>query len=113
MTDTKTAKQILLDAADLIAKPRGWTQEAYARTSPKGDFRNPADADATCFCVMGALYRASGVPTWSVTTPEWSEAIYALQEQTGEICLPRWNDDRKRCKRDVVAALRGAAERVA
>lgn len=54
MTDTVT---ILKAARDLIAKPENWIQGAYAR-SEDGRDTMPYDVSSTCFCSVGALFKA-------------------------------------------------------
>jgi hypothetical protein len=54
------AKDNLIAARALIADKAHWTQGTYARDE-LGLVVSPIDADATCFCAMGALYRADHV----------------------------------------------------
>lgn len=50
----KTAKQILIAARQLIAKPEHWTQIEIAR-KPNGDGTLSTDPNAVCWCAYGAM----------------------------------------------------------
>jgi hypothetical protein len=57
----KTTVETLRDAKALIDTPAKWTQHADARRSNNipCSYANP---DAICFCIVGAVWRASGKP---------------------------------------------------
>ncbi|MBD8556328.1 hypothetical protein IFT84_17610 [Rhizobium sp. CFBP 8762] len=51
-------EQVLTRARDLIGRADRWSQEALARDE-HGNECKPEDDKATCFCMVGALVRAS------------------------------------------------------
>jgi hypothetical protein len=61
---------VLTHARDLIADPKKWTRDAYARTA-KGVITGIGDEDAECFCAQGAIQRAArlskAVPAYDAT----------------------------------------------
>jgi len=50
----------LIAAKELIKDPANWTQEAYARDA-RGNSVQVLDPTASCFCSVGALYRANEI----------------------------------------------------
>ena len=70
----KTTVETLRDAKALIDTPAKWTQHADARRSNNipCSYANP---DAICFCIVGAVWRASG---------EFSKAFHLVQWQAQE-----------------------------
>jgi hypothetical protein len=85
-----SAKQLLVAARAVIEKPENWTQAAYAREGKDGRAVSTNHPDATCFCSIGAVYRAAndlGLPR--------SEALSALGEQAdkyGYFTIHSFND---------------------
>lgn len=57
------AKEILVDAKALIARPQGWTKGCLAReisTQNRTGYNNPwIPLSDMCFCAQGAIYRAA------------------------------------------------------
>lgn len=102
MTAPQTVADVLDAAADLLEKPKGWTQGAYARDADGRDV-NPYEKwrpspEAVCFCLYGALAHV---------------ASQAGMEKTPFLVDPlpstKWNDTPGRTQSEVVAALRAAA----
>lgn len=52
----KTNKQILMEARELISRPKRWGQGYYAQNT-SGEMVGPLDEDAVCFCGHGALLK--------------------------------------------------------
>jgi hypothetical protein len=52
------ASKILKKAKALIADPKHWTTEAFARTA-RGDSVSASHPKAVCFCAVGAINRAA------------------------------------------------------
>lgn len=50
--------EVIINAKALIATPDKWTQRAPARDA-NGIREDPLDDRAVCFCIMGALLKAS------------------------------------------------------
>lgn len=48
----------LEQAKKLVQDPTQWTRHVMARTS-EGTPCNPKDADATCFCISGAVWKVT------------------------------------------------------
>lgn len=100
---TPTVADVLEKAADLISAPGAWTQGVFARTE-NGGIVSPSSPLAVCYCMRGALYRASG--------RNLSDSLASLNKALGfssEKEMTRWNDDIARTQNEVVAALRSAA----
>lgn len=94
----KLPSEILDEAADLIAPQGAWTQFKYSN----GEQRSPYDADATSFCINGAIQRCAGRDRSDVARRILHRAL-----GTGPTS---WNDSHNRTQAEVVAALRQAAE---
>lgn len=92
--------EILAKAADLIEPEGAWLQGRYSN----GENHSPHDADATCWCVNGALYRC-GSADWEAV-----EAARAVLRSLVDKPTSSWNDDSARIQAEVVAALRKASE---
>jgi hypothetical protein len=96
--------QTLLAAAQILeASPDAWTQGSFAYDAA-GNPARPLDKAATCYCAMGAIQKAAG---------GHQQVILAASEQLlkhlkrGSIV--EWNDDERRTRKEVIAALRAAA----
>lgn len=98
-----SARKTLQAAADLLEKPGAWTQHTSARDV--GGVTIPIKSDrAVCWCVIGALWRASVPSSFYSALREFKSAI-------GTDFVPEWNDHPSRKQAEVVAALRIAAAR--
>ncbi len=95
-----TTAETLRDAKALIDTPAKWTQHADARRSNNipCSYANP---DAICFCIVGAVWRASG---------EFSKAFHIVPWQAKkEVCrtlrrqLLQFNDHPDTSHNDVMA----------
>jgi len=74
--------QILIEARKLIEKPEGWTTDAYARDADNFDC-DALSPRAKCFCMLGALARASNVADFRVVETE--HALPLKQAVSGNI----------------------------
>jgi len=99
----KTVADILTAAADLIEKPGAWTQGALARHA-NGNPVGPAEANATCWCLYGALDRVTGVRCYEGAA---ADVLAGMLPGT----VSGWNDRTGRTQAEVVAALRAAADK--
>jgi hypothetical protein len=110
--DRHAVRQVIRTARAKIAE--GWTQNAFARAkvsrlSCKADSEN-----AGCWCILGALAAAVGVPDVSYfqpdshrTRPAWlAEGL--LELKAGEP-LPEWNDAEDRTIEQVLGLLDAVA----
>ena len=61
----KTAVEILQGAASTISKPDKWARGWYA-LNEDGDHVDPADEDAICWCILGAMLKVADLPTATV-----------------------------------------------
>lgn len=52
-------KELLVKAKGLIENPETWTQGYYAHDKD-GNMCEALDEEATCFCSIGALFKANG-----------------------------------------------------
>ena len=95
-----TPQEILLKAADILTPRGAWTQHVFA-ADKKGRTVSVKSPKATCFCLVGAVSKATG------DNPEETAKALAL------IDIPSiylWNDAPSRRKAQVIARLRKAAQ---
>lgn len=121
----KTAKQILLDAAELLSHRGAWTRDAMARDR-NNEPVNVRHEDACKFCALGAIERSAfyydgkwhGDEFDLSACMEVDRARTALRdeikEKDGSRCwsIPLYNDQRKRRARDIVALMKKAAKKL-
>lgn len=91
----KTATRILENARALISEPEHWTRGTMARVGVRGRHVDSKDADATCFCALGALRRAAS------SGSEFEEVRYLLGRAIGSLGAGKriaLYNDRKGCK---------------
>jgi hypothetical protein len=96
---SSSARQLLLRARQLLID-KGWT---------KGDFSKSGR-----YCALGALNKAAGMRPmgdYAKRPPWYEEARNALQEASGCHHIPRFNDDPKTKKQDVLDLFCRAAAR--
>lgn len=103
--DPATVADILTAAADLIAKPGAWTQVAAARD--KEGHSVPVTSDRACsWCLYGSVTRFAG------DDGELFDAAWAALKAGPAGGSPiSFSEEKGRKQRDVVAALRAAAEK--
>ena len=102
-----TPAQILRAAAEIVERPGGWTQRELARGAD-GHYVDPLSDAAVCFCMIGAMRRASGAYAGGESAA-YTEARTALISQIRRF-PGDWNDEPRRIVSDVVDALRRAAD---
>ena len=104
-----TISEILKKARKLVEK--GWTQGAYAKDG-NGRILFFDDKKAVKFCPLGAIGRVTG----SLYNAEAVGARYAVIDSIEGGMLgfdiASWNDDKKRTKRQVLAAFDRAIKAV-
>lgn len=91
-----STREILTTARALIE--RGWTQATCARNS-HGSTVPPGSADASCWCVYGALYACAAPPNALSDVCTAFRLAIDMQE------IPEWNDAPGRTKEDVLRAF--------
>jgi hypothetical protein len=96
--------EILDAAADLIEPEGAWTQKANARDAG-GEKVSALGSAATCFCMAGALIRASG----GEYPKTFVEAVLPEPSSPYHDWLVAFNDAPGRTQAEVVAKLREAA----
>lgn len=111
--ELELAARILENARDLLARPNGWTQGAYAKDANGEDLSyRRTTGDAACFCSIGAV----DVSTRRVCREEHpyyktkarGEALLALQHTISskhDIAIAVWNDSLQRTQKEVVEAF--------
>lgn len=102
------AAAILRKAATLV-ETSGWCQGAGARTE-HGRAVWPDNPDAQCFCMLGAIQRASKFWLWPGGHGPRREAVLAAQKAIGGSPIAWWNDHPGRTKEEVAAKLLEAAD---
>ena len=86
---TATAKDVLVRARELLSK--GWCQGDFARNDA-GEERPISHPEATHFCLLGAVQRASyDLEVWSLEPHLW--ARWALRKALRSDALGIMNDD--------------------
>jgi hypothetical protein len=104
------AKQILLDAANLVEK--GWTTGANAREGNATEC-SPHASTATCWCANGALIAAGALKNTDAYAAVYDQLPADIKENTSHISgIVYFNDYRARHVGDVSQLLRKAAENV-
>lgn len=92
-----TPAEILRKARDLISVPERWTKGELARSA--GGYKvSPRSSNATCWCIEGALIKASG--EWAYET----RAIKLMMQIVNSV-LHGWNDAPKRTHAEVLGAF--------
>ena len=97
-------REVFERAAALVEQ--GWTQGRSACNS-KGDKVRWESAEATCFCMMGALSRALWPSIW--TTASYSTLYTQLRARLQNVNPFGWNDTAERTQAEVVEFLRMCA----
>jgi hypothetical protein len=54
-----TIKDVLVEAREIISVPERWTLGANA-IDAEGNVVDPCSKEATCWCAMGAMFKAAG-----------------------------------------------------
>jgi hypothetical protein len=108
-------KEILEDALVLI-RTKGWTRNANARNAAQRQVDLYA-SDATCFCLIGAVFRAMHDKGLSeLPLAEWDLikcSVLNLLRQPDAILLAPWNDHPLRTQAEVEARIEMAIGRAA
>jgi hypothetical protein len=99
--------EVLAKAADLIEPEGRWTQHYLARVRPNGNAIGPHQANAQCWCAIGALDRAGA----EATTLSYRTAVDYLSQAIGQEAgaIAQFNDAPERTQAEVVKALRDAS----
>ena len=105
--ETQTIPETLNAAADLLTPEGAWTQREYARDALGN--RTLITLDATCFCVVGAISKVSGLEPVQVERSGANQALLKVINHPDDAGIVYWNDTPGRTQAEVVAALRAAA----
>lgn len=81
-------REILTKARELITPRSAWAREAYARDE-NGIEVDPHDPRATCFCMIGAILKVTGLSTDEVNHTSFT----LLELATGWSETPEFNDN--------------------
>lgn len=95
-----TPQEILLKAADILTPRGAWTQGSFA-TDKAGLAVNVTSPKAKCFCLEGAVRKATGD-----NAIETAKALSLIDIHS----IYDWNDAPSRRKAQVIALLRKAAQ---
>ena len=90
----------------------GWTQQHYARDE-KGIQTFIHDDEATCWCIMGAIYKTANDLRSQARHMCTAEMVGVLREANGweeGYHIPTWNDEPGRTQEEVIAAIETAIE---
>ncbi len=100
-----TPLSVLIAARERVATPDRWTRGYWAHDAAGGSC-GPADAQATCWCSIGAMI-AAVAPAGAETM---LDARSLFKAANGINHVPRWNDDPARTHAEVLAAFDLAVE---
>lgn len=106
--EVKSAQEvvkILTAVKKLVSKPASWTKKTNAR-NVYGQEVSYEDADATCFCLNGAVNRA----TFRINCyyDVYVKIRESLQEAAGTANLIAYNDDLATTHKDIINMLNKA-----
>ena len=117
--------ETLLAARRLLSAPGAWTVGTYAKNS-KGFDVLPGDEAATCWCALGAIYRATQCsPDERTNDPDVVDAAEALviagglppgdrrSNNSPTVVVFRWNDEPGRTQDEILALFDRAIEATA
>ena len=97
--------QITLRAArELLSKPGTWTQGVMARDASGQKSQAPWSPHAVCWCLEGAIQRASDATRFEARTATPRDVLLAIEKEVGQKAA-RWNDDPSRTQEEVLALL--------
>ena len=105
-----TTAEILTKAADLIEPKGAWTQGTFWRDREGRQvcLEDALLGSASCMCMAGAIYVASGQRHPSHRLWELVDKVIP-RPRDGSAAMPFFNDNPERKQAEVVAALRKAA----
>lgn len=92
---TRNARRLIEEVRRLIARPRGWTRNAF-EVSAKTD-------DGSAYCLSGAINRARVNLKLSQTARMDARAI--IEHHIGTRNIPYWNDVTVSGKQEIVRIL--------
>lgn len=94
---------------ELLEDPNHWTQGTYARNK-YGDQAISYSDEATCFCLLGAIYRV-----YAGSPDKVNNAIGRLSEEFVKMGLPQdcgnwvtWQDERETTHEEVLELVKRA-----
>lgn len=105
--------QLLIDAKELIKDPEHWTKGEYARDS-EGKKVADSHSEACQWCIVGALWRASGLGPNCYDSYKASlvndGCKFLIKAVNSEKSLSKWNDSESTTHDDVMKAYNKAIE---
>ena len=114
-----TKKQLLDKAVEILSDPVRWTQEVMAADS-EGNYTSYEGDSATCFCSIGAVYRAHYELTGTGLGSAFGErtlddALNDLRRAINPkldpvfVGIALWNDNPDRTHEEVLGTFKAAA----
>lgn len=97
--DTDTRRDLLLDARNLLS--RGWTRHTNARKSD-GTPTYSGSSEATCWCINGALLRATSGFGYLDSVYVHHHLYLDLRAHTGDQSLSQFNDAPDRTHAEII-----------
>jgi hypothetical protein len=108
MFKEKTPLEVLRGARDILARPEAWTQSAFARDCAHIAVSVRSD-EASCFCLLGAMIRASGRAELELEDAEYpleiQRAIELFRAANDVLAIAAWNDNHGRKHSHVLEAI--------
>jgi hypothetical protein len=90
---------------------KGWCRGSWARKAD-GSAEYIFSRKACSWCLEGALLKAENQPTWSSAGIETRELLLGMIPKYKFFGLQKWNDAKKRTKRQVLSLLDRAMARL-
>lgn len=89
-----STSQVLFDAFNLLEQPGKWTKQSYAKNKA-GLTVDVSNAEATCFCSLGALYRVSNIDQGSWPQPEAERFLHEAADSVSGKKIACLNDEQE------------------
>lgn len=103
------AKDILLEAADLLEKPGVWTRSSLARDR-SGRRVEVHDPYACQFCALGAMKKVASINSYDDITSARHAIISLLHKNGMRVGVVDFNDTIAKSSDDIVSIMRKAAK---
>ena len=83
--------ELLIKAKAVIADPKHWTQDVYAKDA-KGHHTGPSTPDAVCWCSLGALKKVAHEENANGACFAATEYLAVVSDEFGCSSIPDLND---------------------
>ena len=84
--------ELLIKAQAVIADPRRWTQDVYAKDA-EGQVTKTLSPDAACWCSLGALEKVAHEENTYSTRSAAAGYLFEVSHECGYSGIPDFNDN--------------------